>query len=1269
MKRLMTIMALSLTLTMQGLSQGFNYNKITPDLLEEINGSTKSGEMFQTIVFLNEQFDAQKLTRQMQHFSKVQQREYVMNELQQVSRIGQTAILKDLHQGQKAELVEDIQSFWIINAIGCSMTKDMVYAIAERPDVKFVMKDYEIHVADCEVSKNNQHDRSSDPWNVGQVHAPEVWNLGYTGQGIIVAVIDSGVNYNHTDIANNMWDGGDEYPNHGWDFVNNDNDPMDDVDHGTHCAGTVSSYGTNGKQCGIAKDAKIMALKTLKPKPNGSGGTGSTTDGWAAIEFAVSHGADILSMSLGSAGKGGNWAYRAVMENALHCGVIASVSAGNVGNDLTNYPIPNNVGSPGNCPSPWRHPDQTLDGGRSAVVAVGATTSKDNHSSFSSCGPSTWASGEQIGYYEDYPWTEGDPTNIGLIKPDISAPGSSILSLSHTSNSEYCSMSGTSMAAPCVSGVIALMLSANPTLTPVEIDSIIETTAIPCGGQTSKNNTFGAGRIDALAAINYMLNACNAPTNLTATASGANVTLYWDEASGINTYRVYRNGTMIAKSVSGTTYYDENAPAGTNVYFVRSNGENHKASMPSNQVSVNINTNIEIAAPSNLSMESIGENNVTLNWETPEPQVKTLCYSESETDNYTGTGEDFITGQRFPSSMLQQFNGMQIEHIYFSVYNSDVECTINLYEGDAMQPSGTPIYSGSITSTEEEQAIDYAVNPPVIVNSSKDLWLTITMTDYILVDNEYDSQGNGDAFMFRQSSNNFWMSNLGRAWKFKIGFSNGEYSYNVYRNGQVVSSNQSTTSFTGNLVEGINEYHVNSISNGYESTGSNAIKIIRTGSIQENVVLNEDDKLVVLPNSTLTVTEALTNDNPENLILENGAQLIHSSEGVKATVKKAITPYQTNMDGWNFITLPVAESFTPSADNSLLNGDYDLYYYDEPEHHWRNYRKNNFDLAYKQGYLYANKTETTLQFEGTLTPSNSTISITGLSHSAETLNGFNLLGNPFACNATVDQDCYVISGRQVILANSAPTLAPCEGVMVKADSDLFTVTFTKASGAKGDSNGKSLDLVVTQGKSTLDRARVRLGEGTNMEKFTLDGDGGTQLTLWQDGQDYAVAYTNGLSELPLNFKASENGSYSIGIEANSLDLDYLHLIDNLTGADIDLLSPAENSLSESGLGGVYTFTAKTTDYVSRFRLVFSNCEDEIGDNDDNAPFAYISNGEVIIIHDGDAMLQIVDMTGRLVDSERLSNRGSRTIGGIPSGMYVLRLIDSDSIKTQKIVIE
>ena len=1263
MKRLTLLIVMAMAMTSFSFAQRSNFNKITPDLQEEL-AFGKADEMFRVIIIMNEQIDSHKSSQQLMYLGKEAQRKFMANELQQLSQRSQKELLKDLQQGQKAAIVDEIKSFWIINAVSCMTNKSMVQSIAERPDVKYVMKDLEIKTPDGEMASDVLPERSENQWNVTKVHAPEVWDLGYTGQGIIVAVIDSGVNYNHTDIADNMWDGGSEYPNHGWDFVNNDDDPMDDQGHGSHCAGTVASSGTNGKQCGIAIDARIMALKTLYPDPNNPGqGTGLISNGWAAVEFAVSYGADILSMSLGSPGYGGYWAYRVVMENVLSCGIIASVSAGNDGNKLSTYPRPNNVGSPGNCPSPWRNPDQTLNGGRAAVVTVGATTISDTHSSFSSYGPSTWAAGDYIGFYNDYPWTDGDATNIGLIKPDISAPGSDIWSLSHTSNTGYLSMNGTSMAAPCVAGVMALMLSANPTLTPVEIDSIIETTAIPCAEQTSKNNTFGAGRIDALAAINYMLDACAPPTNLEATDNGANVTLSWDAAENVSTYRVYRNGVMIANTVSETTYLDENAPAGTNVYFVRSNGENYKASLPSNQVSVNISTNVEIAAPSNLSIGNMGENNVTLNWETPEPQVKTLCYSESETTDYTGLGNAELTaGQRFPSSMLQQFNGMQIEHIYFSVKNSDVECIINLYEGDAMQPAATPIHSGSIRSTEEEQAIDYSVDPPVIVNSNKDLWLTITMSDKLLADNEYDSQENGDAFMFRETSTNYWLANLGIAWMFKIGFSNGEYTYNVYRNGQVVSSNQNTATYIGNYVEGMNEFHVSSVSNGYESTETNSIRIVKTASTQDNIALGTDDKLIVLPGSTLTVLETLSNDNAENLILEDGAQLIHNSDGVKATVKKTIAPYSGEKDNWYFIASPAMEDLAPSEDNGLLSGTYDLYFYDEPTYYWRNYRQGQyagFNIEPQKGYLYANNTETTLQFAGTLAPSDEDIPVTNLSHSATTLNGFNLIGNPFACNATVNKDCYIIDGESITLAEESPTLAPCEGVMVKADSDQFAVTFTKASGAKG--NGKSLDLVVSQDKATLDRARVRMGEGTNMEKFGLDGNKNTTIALQQDGQDYAVAYTDGQNELPVIFKAAKNGTYTIAIEANNLGVDYLHLIDNMTGADVDLLATKD-----------YTFTAKTTDYASRFRLLFAPAEENV--NDCDAPFAYISNGEIVVVGDagtgdaGTASLQVMDVTGRVV---RVCTDGVHTVStsGIPAGVYVLRLIDSENVRTQKIVIE
>ena len=1270
MRRFIMIVATIFMITMPGFAQGFAYGKIMPDLIEEINASSRSGEMFQTIIVMNEQFDAHKSTRQIQQLNKEQRRSFVMNELQLISNNGQKEVMNDLRQGQKAALVDDIKSFWIINAISCSMTKDMIFAIADRPDVGFVMKNAEIHIADGEESKDIQLTRGENQWNVTKVNADDVWALGYTGSGIIVAVIDSGVNYDHTDIANNMWDGGSEYPNHGWDFINNDNNPMDDNGHGTHCAGTVSSYGTNGKQCGIAKEAKIMALKVLDNE-----GHGNSIYTIPAIEFAVSHGADILSMSLGG-NNGGFWPYRVALENVLHCGVIAAVSAGNEGENLSGFPIPKNVGSPGNCPSPWKHPDQTLEGGHTAVVAVGATTSSDQHSSFSSYGPSTWAEGDNIGFYDDYPLDNTDPTKIGLIKPDISAPGSNIVSLAYSSNNGYATMNGTSMAAPCVAGVMALMLQANPTLTPVEIDSIIETTAVKIENQTSKNNTVGAGRIDALAIINHMRNACAAPTGLTATVNEANVTLNWVAAEGVASYRIYRNGVMIAKTISGTSFTDTNAPAGNNTYFVRSNGESYQASLPSNLVNVNITTNVELEAPSHLAATEINttNNSIILNWNAPTTHNSTLSYVTSGTDYIGNDNEVIIAAQRFPASMLQPYAGMQIEHIFFSLSNADATCTINLYEGDEMLP-GTELFEGTFTTIESEQQIDYQINTPISINPNKDLWLTINTSDKILCDENYSSDIR-DAFLYKQTSSSQWISYAGYAWSFQLGLSTNEYTYNVYRNDIAVSPNQNETSFSDLYSDGVNAYRVTAVSNSFESPVSNTVMVINNTASLGDLTINSDDKLIILPSSTLTVTGTLSNDNPENLILENGAQLIHNSADVQATVKKTIAPYTANDNGWNFIASPVAESISPTTDNGLIANHYDLYYYDEPAHHWRNYRNNNFNLAYKQGYLYANNVETTLQFEGTLAPSNSNLSISNLSRNAETLNGFNLVGNPFACNATVNQDCYVISGRQVILADIAPTLAPCEGVMVKADSDEYTVTFTKANAAKSSGKNKSLDLVVTRGgvsagstPAILDRARVRIGGGMNMEKFTLDNAESTQLSFWQDGQEYAVAYigTDGVhtvstNEIPLNFKAAENGTYSIGIETNSLDLDYLHLIDNMTGDDVDLL--ATNGGDAMHCVSTYTFEAKTSDYASRFRLVFNANDASTG----SASFAYVSNGEIVITADAsDASLQVVDVMGRVILCSDAKHCVSTS--GMTAGVYVLRLIDGDNVRTQRIVIE
>lgn len=298
-----------------------------------------------------------------------------------------------------------------------------------------------------------------------------MWNLGYDGTGVVVAIIDTGVNYNHVDLADHMWNGGSQYPHHGYDFVNNDNDPMDDVDHGSHCAGIVAGDGTSGTHTGIAPNATIMALKVLD-----ADGSGTSTDIQDAMQFAMQHDADVVSMSLGGSGQSGNRTYRQIFVNMMNASVVAAVAAGNDGEDYSTYAVPVNVGSPGNCPPPWHNPDQTLTGGHSAVVTVGASNRNDCKSTFSSFGPVTWYTGSSWSGdgYEDYRYQANSSTNIGLIKPDVIAPGTDITSSSNTDNTGFNIMPGTSMATPCVAGMMALMLQANPNLTPALIDEILE---------------------------------------------------------------------------------------------------------------------------------------------------------------------------------------------------------------------------------------------------------------------------------------------------------------------------------------------------------------------------------------------------------------------------------------------------------------------------------------------------------------------------------------------------------------------------------------------------------------------------------------------------------------------------------------------------------------------------------------------------------------------------------------------------------------------------
>lgn len=1168
-------------------------------------------------------------------------------------------------------------SLWIFNGISCKMNAEMVNSMALRNDVSVVLLDEMRNMLpDGEESQPGEPVRGN-AWNVTKVNADDVWNLGYTGTGIIVAVIDSGVNYNHTDIANNMWDGGDDYPNHGWDFAYDDNNPMDDNGHGTHCAGTVSSYGTNGTQCGIAKDAKIMALKVMNNK-----GEGSDRDIIDGVQFAVAQGADVLSLSLGAPGIGGYWLYRDTFVNVGVCGAVASIAGGNDRDELSKYPIPYNIGAPGNCPPAWHNPDQTLEGGHSAVVTVGATTSSDAIAYFSSEGPVTWTSGAYIGSYNDYPYTPGSDVEIGLIKPDVSAPGYNIQSLAYNSNSGYAYMSGTSMATPCVAGVMALMLELDPTLTARQIDSIMETTAVQCGGYTRKNNDFGAGRIDAYAIISSMLTACDPPINLTATVDGRDVTLTWTSAEGADSYNVYRDNVFVGNTTL-TSFLDERVAYGIHQYRVKSKDANGNLSVPSSAVSANIIYSGPI--PENLAGVVSGTN-VSLWWDAPESSVDVLKYADLASGSSIGAGGNIYWGQRFPTDTLQNHINMAIDSVSIYMPYTGSLTTMLIYK--IVDESYELLTSVDFTPTKAYDWNVVHLPQPVVIDFNHDMAVAFHNSGVTYPAAYCDYSGNGYEGLVSFDGQS-WncikdISEFEVSWLIKTHLSTIPYAYNLYRDEVKVNGESiAVTSYVDENLAPNAAYHyqVKTLYNGNESNPSNMADFVLGNAASDDLILSSKDKMTVTSNSTFTVNGNLVCPDVDNLILEDGAQLVHNTPGVMATVKKNISGFGTGNGNWYLVASPMVENV---AVTPFATGEYDLYRYNEPTHYWWNSKTptpcegeggedHHFDdLANGTGYLYGNGVDFELSLPGELQPSNESVDVTlSYTSSLNALIGFNLIGNPFPCQASVSGDIapdfYVMNvyGDELEISTDN-TVNPFEGIFVQATGENAIATFHRHVAAKGEAVPSCFDITVSEGRHNIDRARVRFGKGCGLNKFSLN-ENSAKIYIPVEKQDYASVYVSHRNMLPLNFKPAKNGTYTLNFDLNNMDLDYLHLIDNLTGADIDLMAAASTSSTSTTGSASYSFEAKMTDYPSRFKLMFAKNQqlDEAIDSD----FLYYADGQLFVFSaDGKGTLEIIDATGRIVMVENVNGYFCKSMS-LKSGVYVTLLISDKTMKTQKFVVK
>ena len=367
----------------------------------------------------------------------------------------------------------EIKHFYhIIPAIACSLPQKAIDALEKNPVIAYIEMDHKVYI-----DKTPNDPRLSELWgldNTGQtggtsdadIDALEAWDIQTGNSNVVIAVIDTGVDHNHEDLSANMWtnpgetagngidDDGNGYVDdvYGWDFYNNDNDPMDDHRHGTHCAGTIAAVGNNGVGVvGVNWAAKIMALKFLS-----AGGSGWTSDAVAAVEYTTKmkqdFGIPIIAMSNSWGGGGFSESLNDAIKAADTAGILFVAAAGNDGTDNDVSP---------HYPSSYDVPN---------VIAVAATDHNDD-----------------LAYFSNY----------GATSVDLAAPGVNILST--VLNDGYNSYSGTSMATPHVSGVAGLIKAQFPALTSDGVKSRLLGTVDPI--PSLYGITVTGGRVNAFNAL------------------------------------------------------------------------------------------------------------------------------------------------------------------------------------------------------------------------------------------------------------------------------------------------------------------------------------------------------------------------------------------------------------------------------------------------------------------------------------------------------------------------------------------------------------------------------------------------------------------------------------------------------------------------------------------------------------------------------------------------------------------------------------------------
>jgi hypothetical protein len=424
--------------------------------------------------------------------------------------------------------------------------------------------------------------------------------------------------------------------------------------------------------------------------------------------------------------------------------------------------------------------------------------------------------------------------------------------------------------------------------------------------------------------------------------------------------------------------------------------------------------------------------------------------------------------------------------------------------------------------------------------------------------------------------------------------------------------------------------------------------------------------IVIIPNGT-TVTPSKLVVRSGGLVVADGGQLVYTNTSfhVSAKVQRNIEAAESKDDvyGWYTIASPVNDAVI-STNTTLKTTnsepyDYDLMMYDEPNHYWRSYRSETASTYFEDdkmvnglGYLYRNANNVTVEFTGPIHSGDVTCSVT---NSGDLLPGFNLIGNPFTHDITFGNISlsagsaltggYVLnkagSWGAILAANTS--IKPCQGVLVQV-SESATATISHTARARKASDD-FISFAVANSQYE-DVAFALFGEGSGLSKIDHQNPDIPMIYIHQDDEDYAIAtMEDDTKTFNLDFVAKTTGNYTLSVKPEG-KFSYIHVIDKVTGEEIDMLREKE-----------YSFIASVTDDADRFIVCLEHFDDA-----DGTVFAYQSGTDIVVVGEGE--LQVFDVMGRLVAKQYVNGVETWRAASVQTGVYIFRLEG----KTQKMVV-